>query len=79
MLERAARELEIDLRQSFVVGDKVSDLEAGYAVRSRVILVQTGYGLESEKEFSDYKFRPDYIATTVLDAAHWIIRQSIQV
>jgi len=44
MLLQAAREHDLDLAQSFIIGDKYSDLEAGAAVRTRGILVRTGYG-----------------------------------
>lgn len=78
MLERAARELNIDLKQSFVVGDKVSDLEAGYAVDCRTVLVRTGYGLQAEMQFSNYKFQPHHVAANVLEAAQWISTQDTQ-
>jgi D-glycero-D-manno-heptose 1,7-bisphosphate phosphatase len=75
MLERAARELNIDLGESFVVGDKISDLEAGFAVGCRNILVQTGYGLESTNEFSGAAWRPEFVADDLLEAARWILNQ----
>jgi D-glycero-D-manno-heptose 1,7-bisphosphate phosphatase len=37
LLERAARELDLDLGQSFMVGDKESDLEAGRRAGCRTI------------------------------------------
>lgn len=48
MLLDAARDLNIDLTQSFIVGDKLADVEAGLAVESTPILVLTGHG-ECEK------------------------------
>jgi D-glycero-D-manno-heptose 1,7-bisphosphate phosphatase len=44
MLLQAARELGIDLARSWMIGDRVGDLEAGSAVGCRTVLVQTGYG-----------------------------------
>jgi histidinol-phosphate phosphatase family protein len=38
MLEQAARELDLDLRASLIIGDKPSDVEAGAAVGMRGIL-----------------------------------------
>jgi D-glycero-D-manno-heptose 1,7-bisphosphate phosphatase len=78
MLERAARELKIDLSQSFVVGDKISDLEAGLAVGCRGVLVRTGYGLKAERLFRNCEFQPHYVATNVLEAAHWILMQHVR-
>jgi D-glycero-D-manno-heptose 1,7-bisphosphate phosphatase len=44
MLHRAARELGLDLAASWMIGDRVSDLEAGAAAGCRTVLVRTGYG-----------------------------------
>lgn len=44
MLLRAASDLDIDLSRSWMVGDKVVDIEAGMAAGCRQILVRTGYG-----------------------------------
>jgi D-glycero-D-manno-heptose 1,7-bisphosphate phosphatase len=44
MLRRAAAELGLDLAASWLVGDRVTDLEAGAAVGCRTVLVRTGYG-----------------------------------
>ncbi|MBX9581285.1 MAG: D-glycero-beta-D-manno-heptose 1,7-bisphosphate 7-phosphatase [Gemmataceae bacterium] len=46
MLRRAAAELDLDLGRSWMVGDRVSDLEAGAAVGAKTVLVRTGYGAE---------------------------------
>jgi histidinol-phosphate phosphatase family protein len=46
LLERAARELDLDLARSFVIGDKGCDIDAGRRVGAMTILVRTGYGLE---------------------------------
>ncbi len=74
LLERAARELNLDLRQSFIVGDKPADLKAGDTVGCRTILVRTGYGLESENELAGGEFQPDHIADDLLEAARWILQ-----
>jgi D-glycero-D-manno-heptose 1,7-bisphosphate phosphatase len=44
MLLRAAREWDIDLSASYLIGDKVSDVQAGASADCRCVLVQTGYG-----------------------------------
>ncbi|HOP40371.1 MAG TPA: D-glycero-beta-D-manno-heptose 1,7-bisphosphate 7-phosphatase [Geobacteraceae bacterium] len=44
LIERAAADFGIDLKRSFLVGDKLSDLEAGRAAGCRCFLVRTGYG-----------------------------------
>jgi D-sedoheptulose 7-phosphate isomerase len=49
LLRSAARELNFDPSQSFVVGDKVCDIELGRRVGATTILVRTGYGERFEK------------------------------
>lgn len=44
MLLQAAQDLTIDLERSYLVGDAVSDIEAGLAALCRPILVRTGRG-----------------------------------
>lgn len=46
MLLKAAQEHDIDLLNSYIVGDKWSDIEAGKAAGCRAILVLTGHGTE---------------------------------
>jgi len=44
LLQRAARELGIDLASSWMIGDKLADISAGVAAGCQTILVRTGYG-----------------------------------
>ena len=44
MIRSAARELELDLAQSFLVGDRTTDLEAAVAADVQPVLVLTGDG-----------------------------------
>ena len=77
MLERAAREHGLDLRQSFLVGDRYGDIELARNVKARAILVRTGYG-EGEIQWHSAKWptAPDFIADNLAEAADWIVRQS---
>jgi D-glycero-D-manno-heptose 1,7-bisphosphate phosphatase len=76
MLERAAREHCLDLRRSFVVGDRHGDIELAHRVGARAILVRTGYG-EGEIQWhsADWQAPPDFIAANLADAVDWILRQ----
>lgn len=49
MLLQAAEDLAVDLSVSFMVGDKVADVEAGRAAGCRSLLVRTGYGSSEER------------------------------
>ncbi len=74
LLRRAARELDLDLGRSAIVGDKPSDLLAGAEVGARGVLVLTGYGL-GEWEFRRATFprEPDHVAGDLLDAVEWFL------
>ena len=69
----ARDEFGIDLGQSFMIGDKLIDLECGWnAGVARSILVRTGYGAKVERE-------PGLEKALVVDdlaaAADWILAQ----
>jgi D-glycero-D-manno-heptose 1,7-bisphosphate phosphatase len=48
MIHQAARELQLDLQQSWLVGDAVTDMQAAAAANIGAILVRTGRGAEQE-------------------------------
>lgn len=50
MIFRAAREWNVDISRSWMIGDKLSDVQAGFAAGCRNILVQTGYGAEISQD-----------------------------
>ncbi len=76
MLECAAHEHAIDLRRSFVVGDRYIDIELARNAHARGILVRTGYG-EGELAWHAAKWPapPDLIADDLAQAVDWILRQ----
>ena len=70
MLKSAEKALELDLAQSYMVGDKSIDIEAGKRAGCRTILVKTGYGSE---ELKRNHVDCDYIAEDLDDAARHIV------
>ena len=50
MLKKARKEHGIHLSQSFVIGDRCIDMQAGKAAGCRTALVLTGYGAVEQKE-----------------------------
>jgi D-glycero-D-manno-heptose 1,7-bisphosphate phosphatase len=44
MLLQAAADFSLDLKSSFIIGDKLVDIEAGLKADCRPLLVRTGYG-----------------------------------
>lgn len=72
MILRAARELDIDVGRSFVVGDRWLDVEMGRAAGATTVLVKTGYGLEDDDRPDGLE--ADRVADNLMDAAGWILR-----
>ena len=74
MIRKAEKDLSVDARKSYMVGDKISDVEFGRRAGCKSILVLTGYG-KGELEYNRDKLNgePDYIAEDILDAAKWIV------
>jgi D-glycero-D-manno-heptose 1,7-bisphosphate phosphatase len=68
MLLHAAERDGIALAESFMVGDRYRDIEAGHTAGCRSILVGDGYG-------EAFKVQPDAIVSTLTEAADWILRQ----
>ena len=69
----ARDEFGIDLAQSFMVGDKLIDLECGWnAGVKQSILVRTGYGTVVEKEAAAAVARA-FVADDLFVAATWIL------
>ena len=74
MALRAARELDLDLSASVVIGDKISDVVMARRIGARGILVRTGYGRgEEEHGRPAWPSEPDHIADDLLDAVRWIV------
>lgn len=68
MLEQAARELGLDLGASVLVGDKVSDVQAGKrAGVALTALVKSGHALEDAA-----RAQADFVAADLLEAARLI-------
>jgi D-glycero-D-manno-heptose 1,7-bisphosphate phosphatase len=73
MLTRAGKELGLNLKQSFMVGDKLSDVEAGKRAGCKTIMVRTGQGAE---ELKAKQIDCDYVANDLYDAVQHILRLS---
>ena len=69
MIQRAADELKIDLKRSWMVGDRESDLQAGASAGARTILVRTGYGATADVEALDRtRLNLEHVAANLAEA-----------
>lgn len=72
MLVAAAWEHDLDLSQSFMVGDKATDVDLAHNAGCTGILVQTGYGDRVLSGDYQHRTQPDYVAANLADAVQWI-------
>jgi len=71
MLFEAARDLRIDLRKSWMIGDILHDVEAGNRAGCRTILIDNG----NETEWHETETRtPDYVVNDMREAADVILQ-----
>lgn len=69
MLLRAARELELDLSRSWMVGDRWRDIDCGHSAGVRTIFIDWGY---DEK----LRARPDFTVRSFADAVAIILEHT---
>lgn len=73
MILRAAKELNIDLDHSWMIGDRYGDVALAHAAGVRSALVLTGYGREEWEAQSDgWGYKPDLVAADLLEAVKQI-------
>ena len=77
LIERAARDHDIDLAQSWMVGDRHSDVELAHNAGTRSAFVLSGYGRgEWEYQRSVWRRQPDLVAEDLLEAVKKIVNGS---
>lgn len=74
MFEQAIRDLQIDVTSSFMLGDKILDIEAGKKAGVRTILIPEPHMREDcLARKSLWSCEPDFIADDFTDAVRWIL------
>jgi D-glycero-D-manno-heptose 1,7-bisphosphate phosphatase len=74
MLLQAAHEHTVDLRNSFVIGDRCIDMQAGVSAGCGTALVLTGYGMVDRDECLQ-KTRVDFVADDALAAWQYVKKE----
>lgn len=78
LLRRAAFEHGLELSRSYLIGDKITDMECARRAGMKGILVLTGYGALEQRTITESPLmQPAFIADDLLAAVTWII-QDIQ-
>jgi len=74
LIKKASEDFDIDMANSYVIGDRSSDIELARRAGLKGILVKTGYGLgDMEWVIPHISFKPVHIAKDLLDAVKWIV------
>ena len=77
MITRAVQEFSIDPAQSFVIGDRLIDIQTGNAAGVESILVLTGYGKDELDLCRQQKADISFIAADLSEAMQYV-RQRIE-
>ena len=75
MFQFAARDFDLDLTQSIVVGDAWSDISAAQTIGAQAILVLTGRGQEQHAQMLKENRTDFQVADDLLSAVEWIAQQ----
>jgi D-glycero-D-manno-heptose 1,7-bisphosphate phosphatase len=78
MILKAAREMDIDISNSFMIGDKYVDVEVGLAAGAKAVLLRTGYGLEELEKHRDSGVQPNFVADNLLHAVDAILSGQVK-
>lgn len=72
MIMKAAEKFNLNLNESFLIGDSYTDIKCAENAGIKSILVRTGYGTRDEKICIDENLKPEYIADDIHDASEFI-------
>jgi len=71
MIEEAVRDFHIDLKRSFLIGDKGSDIEAGRRAGCKTILLA---GENTQESAAGSEVVSDYTASNLFEAVKWLMK-----
>ena len=69
MIDQAVLDMNIDLEQSFIVGDRTVDIMTGVNANLQTVLVRQGYGGKDRV----YDCRPDYVFNDLQETVQFIV------
>jgi D,D-heptose 1,7-bisphosphate phosphatase len=74
MIVQAAAELEIDLSQSYMIGDKSSDVEAGLNAGVKTILLESEFTAKEISALHNLGKKPNFTAANFSEACDFVIK-----
>jgi D-glycero-D-manno-heptose 1,7-bisphosphate phosphatase len=77
LIQLACDHYDIDMDRSFVIGDRLTDMEMARNAGLRGILVETGYGMgEIQHLLPHSSVASEHIAADLLEGVKWILESS---
>jgi D-glycero-D-manno-heptose 1,7-bisphosphate phosphatase len=72
LYEQAAKDFDIDLAESYVIGDSPEDVRAAKAFGGAACLVRTGWAA-ADAVVESIRSHADYIGSSIVEAVAWIL------
>ncbi len=73
LIQKAAEEMQLDPARSFMVGDRVTDIQAGRRAGCRTVLVDEARRVSASQENVPEEGQADHIAPDLPSAVRWIL------
>lgn len=73
MLEKAIKDFNIDIEKSFIIGDRMLDVEAGHKIGCKTVLVPERKDLVWQ-ERKESIIEPDYVCDDFISGIKWILK-----
>ncbi len=78
LIEKAARELHLEMEGSAVVGDRYADIEMAHRAGAQGIMVMTGYGRgDYELHHAEWRSQPDAVVEDLSAAVDLILARGL--
>ena len=71
LIEQALKKSDVDLKNTFIIGDSIRDIEAGKRMGMKTIFVLSGKTPASETK--SWTTQPDCVKKDLLEAVEWIL------
>ena len=73
LIEQAMKKADFDLKNTFIIGDSIRDIEAGKRMGMKTIFVLSGKTPVSETK--SWAIQPDSIKKDLLEAVEWLLKE----
>jgi D-glycero-D-manno-heptose 1,7-bisphosphate phosphatase len=77
MILKAKEKYDIDLKNSYMIGDSYSDVKCGLNAGTKTILVLTGYGEMALQKCLDEKLKINFIADNLFEAVKYLEKNDV--